>query len=77
MVRTYRDALESRYEMEINGKHHAIPWMICHAAAMISRFRVGKDGRSAMQRLKGKRCRKGQGEFGECVMYLNNFNWPP
>ena len=70
MVRTYRDALESRYEMKLTGKSAILPWIIKHAAASITRFRIGKDGRSAIQRLKGKRCRKDQGEIGECVMYL-------
>ena len=70
MVRTYRDALESRYETTLTGKSVMLPWIGKHAAASITRFRVGKDGRSALQRLKGKRCRKDPGEIGECVMYL-------
>ena len=70
MVRTYRDAIESRYETKLDSKHCIIPWIVKHAASTISRFRVEKDGRTALQRLKGKRCRKDQGEIGECVMYL-------
>ena len=44
--------------------------MIRHAGDTISRFAIGKDGRTPMERLKGQRCRKPQIEFGECVMYL-------
>ena len=70
MVRTYRDALESRYEMKLDGKRAILPWIVKHAAATISRFRLGKGGRTAIQRLKRKRCRKDLGEIGECIMQL-------
>ena len=53
MVRTYRDALEIRYEIKLDGKSVILPWIVKHAAATISRFRLGKDGRSAIERLKG------------------------
>ena len=58
MVRTYRDALDSRYETKLTGQRAILPWIVKHAAASITRFRVGKDGRSALQRLKGNICRK-------------------
>ena len=47
-----------------------IPWMIIHAAAIMSRFKVGKDGKTPLQRIKGKSCKRAQIEFGECVTYL-------
>ena len=70
MVRTYRDALESRYGMRLDGTNNSVPWMVMHAASMVSNYAVGNDGRTAVERLKGKLCRKQQLEFGECVMYL-------
>ena len=70
MVRTYRDALESRYEMKLGGKHNVVPWLVKHAAATQSRFLIGNDCRSALQRLKGKRCRRDRRGVGECSMYL-------
>ena len=70
MVRTHRDALESRYEMKLDGQSVVLPWIVTHAAATISRFRVGTDGRSTLHRLAEKRCRKDQGEIGSCVMCL-------
>ena len=56
--------------MTLNGKRVILPWIVKHAAATISIFRVGKYGRSAIQRLKGNICRPDQGDIGECVMYL-------
>ena len=53
MVRTYRDALEIRYEMKVCGAHQFLPWIVEHAAATRSPFVVGEYGRSALQRLKG------------------------
>ena len=47
-----------------------IPWMVIHAAAIMSRFKVGKDGKTPLQRIKGKSCNRAQIEFGECVTYL-------
>ena len=70
MARTYRDALEARYEYEMEGDSQMLPWMVKHAGVVISRYRVGTDGRTARERLTGKRCRREQVEFGECVMYL-------
>ena len=70
LIRTHRDALESRYEINLTGKSVILPWIVKHAAASLTRFIIGKDGRSALQRLKGQRCRQDQGYIGECVMYL-------
>ena len=70
LVRTYRDATYSIYEMKIGGNSSMIPWMVRHAAATLSRFKTGQDGGSPLERLKGKKCRKEHSEFGECVMYL-------
>ena len=70
MVRTFRDALESRYGIRLTGKDNVIPWMVMHAACVISNFAVGKDGRTAVERLKGKIFSKPQLEFGECVTFL-------
>ena len=63
MVRTYRDVLGSRYETTLTGKRVILPWIVKHEAASITRFRAGKDGRSALQRLRGNICRKDQGEI--------------
>ena len=44
--------------------------MVIHAGTVLSKFHIGKDGRTAQERIKGRRCRRPQIEFGECVMYL-------
>ena len=70
LVRTMRDALESRYMIRMDGNNHLLPWMVMHAAASCSRFNVGKDGETPYERVKGKPCQRKHIELGECVAGL-------
>ena len=69
-IRTLRDALGSRYGKRIDGPSVMIPWMVQHAARIINRFRVGKDGRTAHQRVKGRGFQQETVQFGECAWCL-------
>ena len=69
-IRTLRDALESRYGERIDGPSVMIPWMVQRAARISNRFRVGKDGRTARQRVKGRGVQQETVEFGECAWCL-------
>ena len=62
--------LEARYGENISTDHNAIPWLIKHAGASITRYARGHDGRTAYERLKGKKLRRDVREFGENVWYL-------
>ena len=46
------------------------PWMVKHAADILSRCNRGKDGRTPRERLRGRRMGPKQCGFGERVMYL-------
>ena len=61
-------ALESRLHARLPGDHSVLHWLTPHAAWLISRFELGKHGRTPYQRLKGKPCRGHVFEFGEQVM---------
>ena len=69
-IRVIRDGLEERYQQKIEGNHAALPWLIRHAAGVMSRLMVGDDGKTGYERLKGKRFRGEWVEFGECIWYL-------
>ena len=69
-TRTLRLGIESRYEIKMGREHMVVPWMIKHAAEMVKRLSVGKDGKTAWQRLKGKKFKGELLEFAECVWYL-------
>ena len=69
-VRTMKEALDSRYGSRIPSDHPVIAWLPRHAAATVSRYQVGKDGKTAYERTKGKKFKREMAEFGECIWYL-------
>ena len=70
MVRTHKLATELPYTREIGSDHPIMPWIIEHAAAMVTLFEVSADGRTAYERVRGKRWRQPLPAIGECVFYL-------
>lgn len=69
-IMTMYGSLKSRYKEGIDEEHGSIPWMVSHAAACMSRFKVGADGKTAYHRVNGKDFKKNIVEFGECIWYL-------
>ena len=51
--------------MELRVKHAVVPWMVEYAAHLLNRFEVVHDGRTAYERLKGKRAKCLSVDFGE------------
>ena len=70
MIRTLKHALEARIGKELPADHAVMLWLVEHAAAVWRRFRLGLDGKSAYERLKGKRHPGAGAEFGEAVWYM-------
>ena len=69
MVRTMRSALEDKWGMKMSVEHPIWAWLIEHSAFVWSRYHVGKDGKTAYERIKGKRCKTAGMEFGEGVLW--------
>ena len=44
-------------------------WMVEYAGALATRFSVGEDGKTAYERMKGRRFKEELVEWGEVVMY--------
>ena len=40
------ECMEARYGAKLGGDHCAIPWLVRHAAAVIVRYQIGKDGKT-------------------------------
>ncbi len=69
--RVAKDALQSRRGRRVDGEHQVAPWMVTHAASVVSRGRRN-EGLSACRRWKGReftepavccvrqRCRRGR-----------------
>jgi len=70
IIRTYKLALEARLGADIPEDHVIMGWLVKHAAANRNRFHIGKDGMTALRRLKGRSFNKKITEFGESVWYL-------
>ena len=62
-------ALEQRLKAKVPTSHKVMTWLVEHAADTINRFAVGLDGRTAYERIKGKKYRGEVVEFGRMVMY--------
>ena len=68
-VRVLKKGLENRCKKTFSSDHPIITWLVEHAADVVSRYQVGRDGHTAYERWKGKRFRGEAVEFGELVHY--------
>ena len=68
-VRVMKDALEAKWGVKLGAKHSVVPWMIEYAAVLLNRFEVGKDGKTAYERSKGRSSKTLGVEFGEAVLW--------
>ena len=68
-VRVAKLALEARVAGRVGPGHAAMSWLVEYAAFLLNRFEVGKDGRTAYERNKGKPAKTHGIEFGEIVWW--------
>ena len=69
IVRTLKLALKKNISREIPCTHPIITWLVEHSADLINKFGIGRGGRTAYERLKGKAYRGEMMEFGSGVYY--------
>ena len=53
-VRTHKLNLEAKLKTTLRNGHPCIAWMVENVADLINKFKIGQDGRTANERLKGK-----------------------
>ena len=68
-VRVLRAGLQGRLNMVIRTSHPMLTWLVQHAADCLSKYQQGEDGKTAYERLKGKKFSRAVVEFGEKVHY--------
>ena len=68
LVRTYKIALERRVGREVPDDSAIMGWIVEWAATLHRRYRIGSDGRTAVQRYRGKTAELAITEFGERVL---------
>ena len=69
MIRTIRSSIEDKWEVKIKTSHPIWPWIAEHAAFLLSRFEVGRDGKTAYERVKGKAAKVQGMSFAEGVLW--------
>ena len=69
LVRTLRSACEERFGVKLVSGDKALVFVTEYAAYLLNRLEVGKDGKTAYERCKGKRGTVVGVEFGEKLLY--------
>ena len=59
--------MEHKLNLEIDRKHPILAWLPTFVADVISRHRVGPDGRTAEKRRTGNNWRRPAFQFGELI----------
>jgi hypothetical protein len=68
--RTVKAQVQARYNTIISEAHPILTWLVTHVSRTIYRYKIGPDGKTPRQRVKGKLFSKHLVEFGETVWYL-------
>ena len=68
MTRRILIGFEARLKTKVNLKLPIVTWIIRHAAFILTRYRIGKDGHTAWTRLTGRDWNGNVAEFGEQVL---------
>ena len=73
-VKEQAGAIISQIESGVGGKLHKdaviLQWAIRWAANLIYFYQIGDDGKTAFERIKGRKCRSPLAQFGESVWYM-------
>jgi len=70
LVRSAKDALETRIGRPLPSDHGLITWIVPYVAAMYRRCAIGIDGRTPSERLTGRRFGGRVAEFGEKIWWM-------
>jgi hypothetical protein len=68
-VRVLKLGLQGRIGSHIPTTHPIIAWLVPHAADVLNKLEVGADGKTAYERLRGKRYKGEIVEFGAKIQY--------
>ena len=68
-ILTMKLGLEARLNTIIPERHPILTWLASHAADCLTKFEVGKDGKTSYERLRGKKFKQPMVEFGEQIFF--------
>ena len=68
MAKVLKDQMENKAGIQIDSDAGVMQWAVRWAAMLLSRFKLGEDGKTAYERQKGKKCNLEVLPFGERVL---------
>ena len=68
-TRVLKEQLEEEAGITLSCEDNIVLWMVRWAAMLCSRYLVGKDGRTAFERRRGRRCNIPTVAYGEKVWF--------
>ena len=68
-VRTLKLDLEAKLKTTVGIGHPCIAWLVEYVAEVITKFKIGQDGRTACERLQGKTYKGVIHEFGSVTLH--------
>ena len=68
-VRTHKFEIEATLKTTVRLGHLCIEWMVENVADVINKFKIGQDGRTAYERLKGKTYKGVIHELGGVILH--------
>ena len=77
LVLAYKLQIEKNANIKLESDSPIMQWGVRLAAINQTRYAVGIDGKTAYERLKGKRCKAEGCHLGECVWYKEFEGWSP
>ena len=69
-IRVFLFAREAYLNKKIDLRHNIVAWIIQHAGFVLTHYQVGKDGRTAYERLKGKKMNIELCKLGKKIFYM-------
>ena len=68
-LRVLKEQIEHKAAIQLKGSDNIISWMVRWSAMVYSRFAIGRDGLTAYERRRGRRCTIPTVCFGERIWY--------
>ena len=64
------ESIEEDDQCQLPGDHLLMPYIVNHAGNMMTRYRMGADGMTPYQRIKGRRAPEKVVPLGEKVLFM-------
>ena len=74
MIRTFLSVIEANTGIDISRDGSLFPWLVEHVGQLVSRYKVGSDGRTSFHRLRGKRASNIAVPYGEKILFMPTEN---